>query len=147
MGFLIKCAIFLSVVIFLIPVDDVAGTGRSDTPTIVNTSQAYEAARETVSDLGGFCARNPSACEIGGQIGTTLAYKARAVAFMSYQFLDRQLGPSQQATLNTDPQANANAAALMGKAPPPAQDPATTGSVAVIHSNYKPVRHSHVTPN
>lgn len=91
--FLIRTAFWLTVVIFLIPVDEEAvraeATFTSADP--IETFEAVSAATATLQDVGGFCTRNPDVCEIGGRIAETFALKARTGALMLYSYLDEQL--------------------------------------------------------
>ena len=42
--------------------------------------EAYQAAQSTMSDLSGFCGRNPAVCATGGQMLTAFGKKARRTA-------------------------------------------------------------------
>jgi hypothetical protein len=91
MMFLIRTAFWLAVVIMLIPVDeDAAGRAEAAAPPI-GAFEAVGAAQATLSDVGGFCARNPDVCSVGGRVATTFALKARTGAEMVSSFLDERL--------------------------------------------------------
>ncbi len=89
MGFLIKCAFWLSLVLLLIPFDAVGGGQKSDT---VSPVTALLAAREAAGDIGGMCERKPEVCTIGRSALHTIGVRARAGAELAYQMLDKHLG-------------------------------------------------------
>src|SRR5690606_5001370 len=60
MGFLIKSAFWLSLVLLVIPF----GNDADGQPT-VGAVQAFLAARAVVDDLSGLCERRPDVCEVG----------------------------------------------------------------------------------
>ncbi len=92
MMFLLRTAFWLSVVIFLIPVDHTAEQ-QAETAMVqpIGALEAASAAQATFSDMSGFCGRNPTACEIGGRVATTFLLKAQTGARMVYDFIDRSL--------------------------------------------------------
>ncbi|WP_370674788.1 DUF5330 domain-containing protein [Pleomorphomonas sp. PLEO] len=92
MMFLLRTAFWLSVVIFLIPVDHTAEQ-QAQTARVqpIGALEAATAAQATFSDMSGFCGRNPTACEIGGRVATTFLLKAQTGARMVYDFIDRSL--------------------------------------------------------
>lgn len=112
MFFLIRTAFWLTLVLLLIPL----GTGQKDSTTGIDVDPlaAMLAAQATVSDLTGFCDRNPQACETGGQALVAIGAQARDGARIVYEFLDK----SVEGTAPVAPQASVSADA-----------PAFTGSV------------------
>lgn len=102
MMFLIRTAFWLGVVIMLIPVDqEAASEAREARLETIGAFEAVGAAQETLADVGGFCARNPQTCEVGGRVATTFALKARTGARIVGEFIDEQLaGPSQPAQVD-----------------------------------------------
>ncbi|HUG60983.1 MAG TPA: DUF5330 domain-containing protein [Methylomirabilota bacterium] len=94
--FLIRTAFWLTVIIFLIPVDEEAAAphGVALEAEPIGAVEAMGAAQTALSDVGGFCDRNPDVCHVGGRVATTFALKARTGALMVYSFLDEQLGGS-----------------------------------------------------
>ena len=92
MMFLLRTAFWLSVVIFLIPVDH-AAEQQAETAKVqpIGALEAASAAQATISDMSGFCGRNPMTCEIGGRVSTTFMLKAQTGARMVYDFIDRSL--------------------------------------------------------
>jgi hypothetical protein len=77
MGFLIRSAFWLSLVLLLLPI----GTGSDDGDfETVGPVTAFFAAKEAFSDVTGICERKPDVCETGRSIGATIAVKARESA-------------------------------------------------------------------
>ena len=90
MRFLLKAAFWLTIVILMLP------SARQEAGASgVGTSEAMSAAGAAVSDMRGFCARQPEACAVGSQAAVTLGHKAQAGAKMLYDFLSDRLGPSE----------------------------------------------------
>lgn len=88
MFFLLRTAFWLTLVLVLIPL----GSGRESTTTeMVDPVSAYLAAQATVSDIGGFCQRNPLACETGSSALTIIGSRARDGARIVYEFLDEKV--------------------------------------------------------
>lgn len=98
MFFLLRMAFWLSIVLILLP----AGTAQRGTSgSEVGASDAISAASATVSDLKGFCSRQPDACSVGSQMATELSYRAQAGAKMLYEFLTEAMAKHQSGTLTT----------------------------------------------
>ncbi|WP_417667400.1 DUF5330 domain-containing protein [Roseibium sp.] len=96
MFFLLRTAFWLTLVLVLIPL----GSGSdSDSSETVDPVAAYFAAQATVSDLGGFCERNPAACETGGEALSAIGARARDGARIVYEFLDTQIADSSATPL------------------------------------------------
>ena len=90
MFFLLRMAFWLSIVLMLLP----TGTApRNPSGGEVGAADALSAASATVSDLRGFCGREPSACSVGSRIATNMGYRAQAGAKMLYEFLTEALAP------------------------------------------------------
>ena len=88
MFFLLRTAFWLTLVLVLIPF----GSEESESNTTpIDPVSAYFAASATVSDIGGFCSRNPQACETGGNALTAIGSRARDGARIVYEFLDTQV--------------------------------------------------------
>lgn len=95
MTFLIRMAFWLGLVIMLIPVDEeTARTTASVEAQPIGAFEAVGAAQAALDDVGGFCARNPDVCDIGGRVATTFMLKARSGVKMLESLLDDQLGPA-----------------------------------------------------
>ncbi len=83
--FFIRAVFWLTLVIAFIPVspEDLTEGQRS-----VSTGETLEAARTVVSDLSGFCERNPATCGTGREIFSQLGAKAKTGARFVYSYLD-----------------------------------------------------------
>ena len=96
MFFLLRMAFWLSVVLILLP----SGTPqRSASTSELGAADAMSAASATVSDLKGFCARQPDACTVGSQVATAIGYRAQAGAKMLYDLLSEALAPRETGSL------------------------------------------------
>lgn len=93
MFFLLRMAFWLGLVCVLLP-----GNGSKSPPmdAQINTVQAVTAASAAVSDMRGFCARQPDACEVGGKVAVALGHKAQAGAKTIYDFITAQMNEQQQ---------------------------------------------------
>ncbi|GGB50682.1 hypothetical protein GCM10011316_23520 [Roseibium aquae] len=90
MFFLVRTAFWLTLVLMLIPLFGSGPDGESRDP--IDPVAAYFAAQAAVSDVTGFCDRNPAACETGGEALAALGAQARDGARIVYQFLDQKVG-------------------------------------------------------
>ena len=97
--FLIRTAFWLSVAIVLLPTPPSPNAPESK----VGATQAVSAATAAVSDMRGFCTRQPDACEVGSQALTAFGYKAQASAKWVYEFLTDKLGPAQTGSAAAEP--------------------------------------------
>lgn len=88
MGFLIKSAFWLSLVLLLIPI---GGSGDAETDPRVGAIEAFFAAQAVVSDVAGLCERKPDACEVGKSALHTIGVRAKESARIAYTMLDEQL--------------------------------------------------------
>jgi hypothetical protein len=85
--FLIRTAFWLALIILLIPVSGHDGSGGEATGLEISPVEAFQAARHTVSDLAGFCDRNPDTCRTGSAVVRVFGQKAQAGALMVYEYL------------------------------------------------------------
>ncbi|MDJ0931808.1 DUF5330 domain-containing protein [Breoghania sp.] len=106
MFFLLRTAFWLSLVIMLIPTDDM--TGDQD-QTHLSALQALGAAQQTYVDMIRFCERNTVACETGGAALDVFSAKACTGARMIYQYLDPE-GDSPKAEADATVTASINGA-------------------------------------
>jgi hypothetical protein len=83
MGFLIKSAFWLSLVLLLVPF----GTA-SDDHRAVGPIETFFAARGLVEDISGLCHRKPEVCEVGRDAMHTIGVRAREGARLAYGMLD-----------------------------------------------------------
>jgi Family of unknown function (DUF5330) len=88
MFFLLRMAFWLTVVCVLLP----SGSGKSTSPdTQIDAAQAASLAGAAVSDMRGFCERQPDACVVGGKVVVALGHKAEAGARTIYEFISAKL--------------------------------------------------------
>lgn len=84
MFFLLRLAFWLGLVLVLLPRDK---TPEADNTPQVSASDAVSAATATINDMGQFCKRQPSACEVGGQAATAIGQRATDGARKLYQMI------------------------------------------------------------
>lgn len=85
MFFLVRKAFWLVLVLAMVPF--FSGKEQADGFN-VDPVAAFMAAQATVSDLTGFCGRNPQACETGGEAIAAIGASARDGAKLVYQYFD-----------------------------------------------------------
>jgi hypothetical protein len=85
MGFLIRTAFWLSLVLLVIPFD-VSDSGEQ--VETVSPVQAFLAARDAVGDIAGMCERQPEVCEVGRSALHTIGLKARETARIAYAWIE-----------------------------------------------------------
>jgi hypothetical protein len=83
MFFLIRMAFWLCVVCVLLP----SGTKSASPDAQIDATQAVTLASAAVSDVRGFCERQPDACVTGGRVAVALGHKAEAGARTLYDFV------------------------------------------------------------
>ena len=86
MFFLLRMAFWLGVVCVLLPV----GNDKAPQPQI-DTASAVSAAGAAVSDVRGFCDRQPQACVVGGRVAVAIGQKAEAGARTLYEIVSEKL--------------------------------------------------------
>ena len=84
MFFLLRMAFWLGLVLVLLPREK---TPESDKLPQIGASEAVQAATAAVSDMGQFCKRQPTACEVGGQAATVIGVRAQEGARKLYQII------------------------------------------------------------
>ena len=87
MFFLLRMAFWLGVVCVLLP----SGTKSTSPETNIDAKQAVTLASAAVSDVRGFCDRQPDACVVGGKVAVALGHKAEAGARTIYEFITAKL--------------------------------------------------------
>ena len=88
MFFLLRMAFWLTVVLALLP------TGSSQpqaSAAQIDAGDAVVAAGAAVSDVTGFCDRQPEACKVGAQAATVIGHRAQAGASMVYDFIQERM--------------------------------------------------------
>lgn len=89
MFFLLRTAFWLTLVLVLIPF---GSDQENTTPTeTVDPVSAFLVAQATVSDISGFCSRNPQACETGGNALTVIGSRARDGVRIVYEYIDARV--------------------------------------------------------
>ena len=88
MFFLLRMAFWLSVVCVLL-----AGRrqDRLHQTRNIDATQAVSLAGAAVSDMRGFCERQPDACVVGGKVAVAIGHKAEAGARTIYEFITAKL--------------------------------------------------------
>src|SRR5207248_11658182 len=84
MFFLLRLTFWLGLVLVLLPREK---TPESDKLPQIGASEAVSAATAAVSDMGQFCKRQPTACEVGGQPATVIGPRAQRGARKPYQII------------------------------------------------------------
>jgi len=85
MFFLLRMAFWLGVVCVLL-----SSGGKSTSPEAqIDASQAVTLASAAVTDVRGFCERQPDACEAGGKVAVAIGHKAEAGARTLYYFISK----------------------------------------------------------
>jgi hypothetical protein len=85
MFFLLRIAFWLAVVCILLP----TGTKSTSPEARIDASEAVTLAGAAVSDVRGFCERQPDACVTGGKVMVALGQKAEAGARTIYEFITK----------------------------------------------------------
>ena len=87
MFFLLRMAFWLGVVCVLLP----SGQQTSAPETNIDTKQAVTLASAAMSDMRGFCDRQPEACATGGKVAVAIGHKAEAGARTLFEFISGKL--------------------------------------------------------
>lgn len=85
MFFLLRMAFWLGVVCVLLS----SGSKSSPPEAQIDASQAVTLASAAVTDVRGFCERQPDACEAGGKVAVAIGHKAEAGARTLYDFISK----------------------------------------------------------
>jgi len=83
MFFLLRVAFWLTIVLALLP----SGGAQQSAQAKVGPTEAVVAASAAVSDMSGFCDRQPGACVVGAQAAVAIGQRAQAGARMVYEFI------------------------------------------------------------
>lgn len=87
MFFLLRMAFWLGLVCVLLP----SGSKTAAPEANIDAKQAVTAASAAVSDMRGFCDRQPDACVAGGKVAVAIGHKAEAGARTLYEFITTKL--------------------------------------------------------
>jgi hypothetical protein len=101
-GFTVRSAFWLSLVLLAIPFGGTTEDGRS-----IGPFEALGAARIAISDVVGICDRQPGVCETGKAAIQTIGVRARDASKFAFQVLDSHID-------NTDPTATGTVRPDMG---------------------------------
>ena len=85
MFFLLRMAFWLCVVCVLLP----SGSKTASPEAKIDASEAVTLAGAAVSDVRGFCERQPDACVTGGKVAVAIGHKAEAGARTLYEFASK----------------------------------------------------------
>jgi hypothetical protein len=99
MFFLVRVCFWLGIVLVLLPSGDYQP--KNSAPTI-GAADAIGAATAAVSDMSGFCHRQPEACEIGGQAAIVLGQRAQAGARFLFDVISEKMVPAQTGSVKGD---------------------------------------------
>jgi hypothetical protein len=87
MFFLLRMAFWLGVVCVLLP----SGTKSTSPDANIDAKQAVTLATAAVSDMRGFCDRQPDACVVGGKVAVALGHRAEAGVRTLYEIITTKL--------------------------------------------------------
>jgi hypothetical protein len=91
MFFLLRMAFWLGLVCVLLP----SGNKQASPDAHISATQAVTLASAAVSDMRGFCSRQPDACKVGGKVAVALGYRAEAGARTLIEFVTDRMGEKQ----------------------------------------------------
>jgi len=90
MFFLLRMAFWLIVVLALLPTGSSQPQAQANMPQI-DAVDTLVAAGAAVSDMSGFCDRQPEACKVGAQAAAVIGQRAQAGAGMVYDFISERM--------------------------------------------------------
>jgi Family of unknown function (DUF5330) len=96
MFFLLRLVFWIGLVLVLLPRDK---TPESDKTPQLSASEAVSAASAAVSDVGQFCKRQPTACDVGGQAAAVIGQRAQAGARKLYQIITDKRPPDHTGSI------------------------------------------------
>lgn len=94
MFFLLRVAFWLSIVLVLMP----SGAPQPNAPKI-DAGEAVSAAFAAVSDMSGFCERQPEACDVGGKAAVAFGQRAQAGAKFLFDVLSEKMAPAETGSI------------------------------------------------
>jgi hypothetical protein len=92
MFFLFRMAFWLGLVCVLLP----SGGAKTNPDAQIDAGQAVTLAGAAVSDMSGFCDRQPAACKTGGKVAVALGHKAEAGARKIFEFVTAKLSEKSE---------------------------------------------------
>lgn len=90
MFFLLRMAFWLGLILLILPIGTSSDGGRQ-----IGAWQALSAAQSVLSDLRGFCQRQPDACAVGGEMASNVLDKAQVGAKWLYDTFGTKAGTEQ----------------------------------------------------
>jgi hypothetical protein len=98
MFFLLRMGFWLTLICVLLP----SGGKPTAADAQINATQAVSLASAAVTDMRGFCDRQPDACVVGGKVAVAIGRKAEAGARTIYEFVTAKINenpaPAEQTT-------------------------------------------------
>ena len=94
MFFLLRMAFWLTIVLALLPTGSSQPKAQANEPQI-DATDAVVAAGAAVSDMSGFCDRQPEACKVGAQAAVAIGQRAQAGATMVYDFIHERMARNE----------------------------------------------------
>jgi uncharacterized protein DUF5330 len=91
MFFLLRMAFWLAVVCVFLP----SGSNTASPDAQIDAAQAATLAGAAVSDVRGFCDRQPNACEVGGKVAVAIGQKAEAGARTLIEFISAKVNENK----------------------------------------------------
>jgi Family of unknown function (DUF5330) len=98
MFFLLRLVFWIGLVLVLLPRDKIPASDK--TPQL-SASEAVSAASAAVSDMGQFCKRQPTACDVGGQAAAVIGQRAQAGARKLYQIITDKRPPDHTGSVSS----------------------------------------------
>lgn len=97
MFFLLRMAFWLTIVLALLPTG--SSQPQASAPQI-DAADAVVAAGAAVSDVSGFCDRQPEACKVGAQAAVAIGQRAQAGASMVYDFIHERMARNETGSVS-----------------------------------------------
>jgi hypothetical protein len=94
MFFLLRIVFWLGVVCVLLP----SGGSKTGSEAQIDATQAVSLASAAVSDVSGFCDRQPDACKVGGKVAVAIGHKAEAGARTLYELVTTKINENAKKT-------------------------------------------------
>jgi hypothetical protein len=92
-------AFWLTLVLAVLPTGSSQPQAHASTPQI-DAADAVVAAGAAVSDMSGFCDRQPEACKVGAQAAVAIGQRAQAGASMVYDFIQERMARNETGSVN-----------------------------------------------
>ena len=99
MFFLLRMAFWLTIVLALLPTGSSQPQAHAGA-TQIDAADAVVAAGAAVSDMSGFCDRQPEACKVGAQAAVAIGQRAQAGASMVYDFIQERVARQETGSVS-----------------------------------------------